>query len=482
MANWPGIRAALALVYRPALALPHLVVPSIAHLDWRALKAAGVRAVVFDRDNCLSRPHAFTVEPHIAPSFDAAIATFGLSRILIVSNSAGSSSDTNGIRAERLSREFGGVPVLCHPQKKPGRQCARMVIEHFEQVQNGLVRAIPYRSGGDSTCGEGRSADLEESGRKEAVATDERPFEGSIAVVGDRTLTDVALAHRIGDELRKLRGVRSDVAEQASSSSVSAPAPGDEGSELPDPRQSPSVAILTSGIWAREGLVNDLMRYLERSLVNMLRRRGFKPGQRGWRPLGVPRAQIGHEAIARPVQRPSYRPQALFHRLLRAGVAAAERSPQPVKLPRHQPQHQFRLFSTAHPLRVQASPPKGETGAPGQQRRPQTQMNRTRVLGALLGFFVVVPLGVLSGFRLKAWTEERELRARKEAGGVQLSESDESMLEAEQLSRLSDVKDAERRAKLRRLQELKTEEYLMLQEQRDVEEKMARLQTRRATQ
>lgn len=43
------------------LAIPHLSVPSIASINWRALRAVGFKGVVFDKDNTLSQPYAMEV-------------------------------------------------------------------------------------------------------------------------------------------------------------------------------------------------------------------------------------------------------------------------------------------------------------------------------------------------------------------------------------------------------------------------------------
>ncbi|KAE8212050.1 hypothetical protein CF327_g4267 [Tilletia walkeri] len=503
MVNWPGIRAALALTYRPAIALPHITVPSIAHLDWHALRAAGVRALVFDKDNCLAKPHTFTLEPAIVASFQQAIATFGLSRILIVSNSAGASSDFNGLRAERLSRSFGGVPVLCHPQKKPGSRCARLVIEHFERVQSGLVQVHGRPTAGFLTH---RPEDVLAVGTSLAPP-DVRwtkkdgalpPFEGAIAVIGDRTLTDVVLAHRIGDELlhRRGRGSRccgsstlnplptsfqTPAGSSSSSSSTVAvaslllanpPPPHMASPSSPNTHHTPGIAILTSAIWAREGLVNDFMRFLERIWVRMLSRRGFEPGQRGWRSSHY-RPHVWQKVItpsSETVQRVAQAPTKQRSRLdigVLLNRLGFTREPKVWR-----PNSQLRSMSTSAP----------PSGGPTSSKEPP-QRNYTQVVGAALGFFVVVPFGVYAGFKLKDWTESssaaKAIENTQEGYGLLVGQ-DSSTVQAAP-STTSPSAESERRAKLKRLQELKTESFYMLRERQEVEEKMERLQQRRGT-
>ncbi|KAK0538795.1 hypothetical protein OC835_001323 [Tilletia horrida] len=520
MPNWPGIRAALALGCRPALALPHISVASIAHLDWRALKAAGVRAVVFDKDNCLARPHTFTIEPAIRASFASAIATFGLSHILIVSNSAGSSSDTDGIRAERLSRAFGGVPVLCHPQKKPGARCARMVVEHFEQVQNGALQ-IQAAEEGEGRLEEAPTGGLswhKLGGGKSAS----RPFDGAIAVIGDRTLTDVVLAHRIGDELLHRRGRGSGCrgsssllspfcsssrpsssATAAASSSTSTMGVANLLLAQPPPHLSalsldrlasaklptPGIAILTSGIWAREGILNDLMRFIERRWVALLQKRGFEPGQRGWRPTGS--RELATISSAPTSELPSKsRAKSLASRSTSGLVRfATELTQIGIRTPRTYEYQTRSLATAAGGPRPGGSPSQrvmsvGGGGA-GQPSAPQPQWNYTRLLGALLGFFIFVPGGFYIGVVLKERNDRKALLASQREGeeqAEQLSEAEKVALEAARLKEEEARADSERRAKVKRLQAIKTEEYLMLQERRDVEEKIQRLRQRRESQ
>ncbi len=49
-----------------SLALPHLSVRDITHVDWEALRAAGFQGCVFDKDNTLTTPFALEVRPHAA--------------------------------------------------------------------------------------------------------------------------------------------------------------------------------------------------------------------------------------------------------------------------------------------------------------------------------------------------------------------------------------------------------------------------------
>lgn len=72
-----------------SLALPHISVPDISWIDWAALRAAGFKACVFDKDNTLCEPFALAVPPQLLPSFQRCQAAFGNGRLVLYSNSAG---------------------------------------------------------------------------------------------------------------------------------------------------------------------------------------------------------------------------------------------------------------------------------------------------------------------------------------------------------------------------------------------------------
>lgn len=102
-----------------SLALPHISVPDISWIDWSALKAAGFKACVFDKDNTLSEPFALDVPPQLLPSFQQCQTEFGASKLVLYSNSAGLQQyDPHGEEAASLERSFG-VHVLRHTDKKP---------------------------------------------------------------------------------------------------------------------------------------------------------------------------------------------------------------------------------------------------------------------------------------------------------------------------------------------------------------------------
>ena len=54
------------LLRQPSLAVPHIEVADIRHIDFRQLRAAGCKAVIFDKDNTLTAPYVDDIEPRLA--------------------------------------------------------------------------------------------------------------------------------------------------------------------------------------------------------------------------------------------------------------------------------------------------------------------------------------------------------------------------------------------------------------------------------
>eukprot|EP00123_Amoebidium_parasiticum_P022757 comp9427_c0_seq1/m.4479 comp9427_c0_seq1/g.4479 ORF comp9427_c0_seq1/g.4479 comp9427_c0_seq1/m.4479 type:complete len:207 (-) comp9427_c0_seq1:105-725(-) len=116
--NPVAVRTAVSvLTTRRSLAVPHFSVKDISHIDFSALHKGGCRAIVFDKDNCLTAPYALEIYPTIKDAFTECRRVFG-NNVAIVSNSAGSKDDTNMIEAEKLEGALG-VQVIRHGKKKP---------------------------------------------------------------------------------------------------------------------------------------------------------------------------------------------------------------------------------------------------------------------------------------------------------------------------------------------------------------------------
>lgn len=157
------------LVYKPSLCLPHATVSTFNDLPVPLCKAfAGfnhghdpdIRAVVLDKDDCFARPLENVIYKPYYIHFRALSRVYPGSRLLIVSNSTGTSDDVDGKEAEILQRATG-VEVLKHSTKKPG--CGAQILDYFlERPETGVNRA------------------------------------NQIAVVGDRLSTDIMMANMYG--------------------------------------------------------------------------------------------------------------------------------------------------------------------------------------------------------------------------------------------------------------------------------------------
>lgn len=152
--NIPGLLVPFHLVFNPRLVIPHIVVngnalgainiswilrssaqEDIRQVDFRALKRAGYKGAVFDKDNCIVRDNLLELllkaeirqtlpqQDGLVPELQvrlywralvAALLTFrqdswrecrevfGEGNILIVSNSAGTQSDAGGLQVRHL--------------------------------------------------------------------------------------------------------------------------------------------------------------------------------------------------------------------------------------------------------------------------------------------------------------------------------------------------------------------------------------------
>ncbi|KAI9486527.1 MAG: mitochondrial PGP phosphatase-domain-containing protein [Benjaminiella poitrasii] len=117
--NLSGIVNAFRLLWNPRLAMPHIIVDDIRHIHFSNLKKYGnIKAIGFDKDNCLTAPYALTIHPPLKDAWEDCIKTFSKENIVIVSNSAGTDDDTDYKEAQNIEKTLG-VPVLRHKLKKP---------------------------------------------------------------------------------------------------------------------------------------------------------------------------------------------------------------------------------------------------------------------------------------------------------------------------------------------------------------------------
>lgn len=170
--NLSGTLNVLRLFTNPSLCLPHATVSTFADLPIplkfpqpnipkeKETPPSEILAVVLDKDNCFAVPNTTAIHPPYTPIFSALRTAYPGPRLLIVSNSAGTTADPGFVEAEALERETG-VTVLRHATKKPG--CRTEIMEYFRsRPETGVSRP------------------------------------DQVAVVGDRLFTDVVLANLMG--------------------------------------------------------------------------------------------------------------------------------------------------------------------------------------------------------------------------------------------------------------------------------------------
>ncbi|KAJ3161304.1 hypothetical protein HDU86_007086 [Geranomyces michiganensis] len=105
--NLAALSSLARLVRNPSLLVPHIVVPDVRSINYPALKAAGVRVMVFDKDNTITAPYVDTAHPPFERAWAACKQEFGASNVLIVSNSAGTRDDTGHLKAKRVEDALG---------------------------------------------------------------------------------------------------------------------------------------------------------------------------------------------------------------------------------------------------------------------------------------------------------------------------------------------------------------------------------------
>ncbi|KAI0067643.1 HAD phosphatase [Artomyces pyxidatus] len=213
--NFPGTIVPLYALFNPRLLLPSIAVADIRQLEWAALRKAGYRGAVFDKDNCLTLPHHDRLVPELNDAWAECRKTFGSGNVLIVSNSAGTAEDPGQLQADSVTHHLR-APVLLHASLKPSYTCAHGVRTYFSSLPAPIA-----------------------------------PHE--LVVVGDRVFTDVVLARRIGQPASVWKRIAARLRLSQS---------GEPEVDVRGP-----LAIWTTGVWTRESM---LMRSAEAKLVKTI--------------------------------------------------------------------------------------------------------------------------------------------------------------------------------------------------------------------
>ena len=125
--NIAGILTFIKSVTTPRIFLPHMMVKDVTCIDYKMLRDHGFKAIVFDKDNTLTAPYSNELRNEFKRSIEECKSVFH-TRVLIVSNSAGTLDDTTGA-ALKIEKSIG-IPVLRHTLKKPSG--GELLMHHFK--------------------------------------------------------------------------------------------------------------------------------------------------------------------------------------------------------------------------------------------------------------------------------------------------------------------------------------------------------------
>lgn len=175
LSNLPALRLTVSyILHDPSSLLPHATIPTLLSLPLplgrslcppRSPNPPRIRALVLDKDNTLCPPETALVHPAYVAKLKKIRASdefaHNMNSILIVSNTAGSTtSATHESEAQALEQELG-IPVLRQKEGSKKPLCSEEVLAFF---------------------------------REKGVTNNA----AEIAVVGDRLATDVLLANEMG--------------------------------------------------------------------------------------------------------------------------------------------------------------------------------------------------------------------------------------------------------------------------------------------
>ena len=128
--NTKALVTLATVIRRPSLLVPHVSVDNVSELNYQAMKErAGIKAVVFDKDNTLTAPYAMEIHPLASEGLEKAKQVFGAENVAIMSNSAGTRDDPEYKDAKQIEEALG-IAVIIHDEKKPGG--LNEVLQHFK--------------------------------------------------------------------------------------------------------------------------------------------------------------------------------------------------------------------------------------------------------------------------------------------------------------------------------------------------------------
>ncbi|KAF9292477.1 hypothetical protein BGZ68_005160 [Mortierella alpina] len=140
--NLQGVLQSFRVLASPRLMIPNLVVRDVRDINFEQLHKAGITAIAFDKDNCLTRPYGLEIYPPFKDAWRRCRETYK-DRIVIVSNSAGTPDDKDDHQAKAIESSLQ-VHVLRHQEKKPSG--GQELLKHFPGVDPSEIAFVGDRA------------------------------------------------------------------------------------------------------------------------------------------------------------------------------------------------------------------------------------------------------------------------------------------------------------------------------------------------
>ncbi|KAF9178889.1 hypothetical protein BGZ51_007383 [Haplosporangium sp. Z 767] len=140
--NLQGILQSFRVLASPRLMMPNLVVRDIRDINFEQLHKAGIVAIAFDKDNCLTRPYGHDLHPPFKDAWKRCRDVYK-DQVVIVSNSAGTPDDKDDQLAKALESSLQ-VHVLRHKEKKPSG--GQELLKHFDGIKAAKVAFVGDRA------------------------------------------------------------------------------------------------------------------------------------------------------------------------------------------------------------------------------------------------------------------------------------------------------------------------------------------------
>ncbi|KAF8942423.1 hypothetical protein BGZ47_006488 [Haplosporangium gracile] len=140
--NLQGILQSFRVLTSPRLMVPNIVVRDIRDINFEQLHKAGIIAIAFDKDNCLTKPYGLELYPPFKDAWRKCRDVYK-DQVVIVSNSAGTPDDKDSQQAQAIEQALQ-VNVLRHQEKKPSG--GQELLNHFNEIKAKRIAFVGDRA------------------------------------------------------------------------------------------------------------------------------------------------------------------------------------------------------------------------------------------------------------------------------------------------------------------------------------------------